>query len=69
MGVALLPSPSLLCSPHNRPMNLRDEVLGQGGDGQPADQEDGKLMPQSNHLIGVWMPGSFIEMRGGEDAK
>ena len=67
--MALSPSPSLLCSSHNRPMNLRDEVLRQGRDGQPADQEDGKLTPQSNHLIGVWMPGSFIEMRGGEDAK
>ena len=28
----LLPSQSLLCSPHNRPMNLRDKVLRQGRD-------------------------------------
>ena len=28
-----------------------------------ADQEDGRLVPQNNHLIGVWMPGSFIEQR------
>ena len=28
----LLPSPSLLCSPHNRPVNLRDKVLRQGRD-------------------------------------
>ena len=26
-----------------------------------ADQTDGRLMSQSNHLIGAWMPGSFIE--------
>ena len=28
----LLPSQSLLCSPHNRPMNPRDKVLKQGRD-------------------------------------
>ena len=54
-------------------MNLRDEVWRQGRDfnlmGKPADREDGRIAPQSNHLIGVWMPGSFIEMRGGEEAK
>ena len=26
----LLPDPSSLCSPHGRPMDLRDEVLRQG---------------------------------------
>ena len=71
--MALLPSPRLLCLPHDRPMNLRDEVWRQGRDfnlmGKPADREDGRIAPQSNHLIGVWMPGSFIEMRGGEEAK
>ena len=29
--------------------------------GKPADREDGRLMSQSNHLAGAWMPGSFIE--------
>ena len=29
--------------------------------GKLADQEDGRLMSQSNHLAGAWMPGSFIE--------
>ena len=36
---------------------------------EPADQEDGKLAPQNNHLIGVWMPGSFIDQRWGEVKK
>ena len=31
--------------------------------GEPADREDGRLVPQNNHLIGVWMPGSFIDQR------
>ena len=36
-----------------------------------ADSEDGRLMPQNNHLIWVWMPGSFIEqrLRGREETK
>jgi len=29
--------------------------------GKLADQEDGRLMSQNNHLIRVWMPVSFIE--------
>ena len=37
--------------------------------GEPTDQEDGKLAPQNNHLIGVWMPGSFIDQRWGEVKK
>ena len=38
---------------------------------KPADREDGRLAPQNNHLIGVWMPGSFIEQRerGNEELK
>ena len=31
--------------------------------GEPADQEDGSLAPQINHLIRVWMPGCFIDQR------
>ena len=38
--------------------------------GELADQEDGKLMSQNNHFVGVWMPGSFIEKCGaGEVSK
>ena len=28
---------------------------------KPADQEDGRLMFQNNHLVGVWMSGSFMD--------
>ena len=31
---------------------------------EPADQEDGRIMCLNNHLIGVWMPVSFTELRG-----
>ena len=36
-----------------------------------ADQEDGRLISQNDHLIGVWVPTSFIEQRGkgGEEVK
>ena len=63
----LLSSPSSLCGLHDRPMNQR---LNQRQDveirhtslfGKPADQEDGRVMSQKNHLIGVWMPGPFID--------
>ena len=33
--------------------------------GKPADQEDGRLMSQNNHLIGVWMPSSFVDQSLG----
>ena len=61
----LLPSPSLVCSSHHRPTNLSFRVLRQGGDliRGTADQEDGRLAPQNNHLIRVWMPGYFIDQR------
>ena len=38
---------------------------------EPADREDGRLAPQNNHLIWVWMPGSFIYQRerGNEELK
>ena len=29
--------------------------------GKSADWEDGRLVPQNNHLVGVWMPRSFVE--------
>ena len=37
--------------------------------GKLADWEDGRLMSQNSHLIGIWMPGSFIEQRGEEVKK
>ena len=27
--------------------------------------EDGRLAPQNNHFIGVWIPGSSIDQRWG----
>ena len=40
-------------------------MLRQGGEliRGTADQEDGRLAPQNNHLIRVWMPGYFIDQR------
>ena len=32
---------------------------------EPADREDGRLVPQNNHLIGVWTQGSFTDQRKG----
>ena len=65
LDLLLLPSPSSLCLPRDRPMNLRDEVLRQKETliGESADREDGRLAPQNHHLIGVQMPGSFIDQR------
>ena len=37
--------------------------------GKPEDQEEHRLMSQNNHLLGVWMPGPFIEQRWGEVKK
>jgi len=37
--------------------------------GKPDDREDGRLMSQNNHLVGVWMPGSFMDQRWGEVRK
>ena len=64
----VLSSPSSLCLPHNRPINPGDEVLRQG---ILADREDGRVMSQNKHFMGVWMAGSFIEQRWGrgEEAK
>ena len=60
--IILLLGPSLLCLLHNRPVNPRDEVLRQGRDFNRGaeNQEDSRLVPQDNHLIGVWMPGVFL---------
>ena len=44
---------------------LNNEVLRQGIQpfGKPADQEDGRLMSQNDHLMGSKMPGSFKNQR------
>ena len=59
------PSPRSLCSPHDRPTNRRQGVEARSITlfRELADGEDGRLMSQNNHLIGVWMPGSFIDQR------
>ena len=64
--ILLLPSPGSLCSLHDRSMNrtrgadARKTTLS----GKPADREDGRLESPKNHLIGVWMPVSFMESEG-----
>ena len=67
--VGLLPSPSSLGSAHDRPINRRRGV--EAGNTtlfrKLADQEHGGLVSQNNHLIGVWVPVSFIEQRRGGD--
>ena len=65
----VLPSPSSPCSPHNGPVNQRGGVEARNNDciRKAADQEDGRLKSPKNHLIGVWMPVSFIAQRGGGD--
>ena len=57
-----------------RASKLGDEVLRQGIAAlfrKLADQEDGGPGSPENHLIGFWMPVSFIEQtgRGGEEVK
>ena len=44
---------------------MRDTALV----GELTDQEDGRLKSQNNHLVMVWIPGSFMDQRwelGGE---
>ena len=62
----LLPSSSSLCSPHNADKSYRQCVKAKNND---FIWKPGRLMSQNNHLIGVWMPGSFIEYRGEEVRK
>ena len=53
---------------HTTGQSIGEEVLRQARrlySGKPADGEDGRLKSQNNHLIGVWMPVSFIAQRGG----
>ena len=44
------------------------KVLGQGRDfiWELADQEDGRLVPQNNHLVGAWLPDSFMDKNWGQ---
>ena len=43
------------------------EVLGSGRDciQELADGEDGRLVPQNNHLVRAWLPGSCMDPRWG----
>ena len=62
--VCLLPSSSSLCSLHDRLINLYDmSIKRQGVEarnmtlfGKLADQEDGRIMSQNNHLVGDLEP-------------
>ena len=65
----VLPNPNSLCLPQDRPVNLRGEGLRQGRDfiQEPGDREDDRLVPQNNHLVRAWLPGSFMDQRLGED--
>ena len=75
IAVLLLLSSSSLSSLHKRPERLTEEVLRQGIAtlfGKLADWEEGRLMSQNNHIIGVWVPFFFsLEKRrkGGEEVK
>ena len=62
----------LLCSPHKRPMNPRFKVLKSRERilfRELVDQEYGRLISQNNHLVWVWMPGSFMNQRWREVRK
>ena len=65
----LLPSPSSLCSPHDRPVNQRRGAEAKSTTlfRKPADRESGGLVSPINHLMGVRMPVSFIAQRGAGD--
>ena len=58
---------SKLTLPQDRPVNLRRSVEASNTTlfGKSTDWEDGGLRSQNNHLIRVWMPGSFIEQSLG----
>ena len=36
---------------------------------EPGDREEGRLAPPNKHLIGVWMPASFIDPRERSNQK
>ena len=72
--VKLFLSPNLLCLPHERPVDLREEVLRQGKrlylESQVTEKMAGYCL-KINYLIRVWMSGSLIDQKwgGGEEAK
>ena len=43
---------------------LGTEARNMASFGKPADSEDGRPKSQGSCLVGVWMPGSFIESDG-----
>ena len=69
----MLLSPSLLCLLHNRPRNPRNKILRQGRDfNQGASRlRRWRARTSSYYLIGVWMPGHFIDQgeRSNEELK
>ena len=54
-----LPPPAWQGSESETSVEARNRTLFR----KPANWEDGRLMSQNNHLLGVWMPGSFIGQR------
>ena len=44
-------------------------MLEQGKDfiRELAGQEDGRIAPKNNRLVGAWLPGSFTDQRLGEN--
>ena len=69
----MLLSPSSLCSLYNRPRNPRNKMLRQGRDfNQGASRpRRWRARTSSYYLIGVWMPGPFIDQgeRSNEELK
>ena len=47
-----------------KPLSKEETLIG-----ELTDQKDGRLAPQNNHFIRVWMPGFFIDQRWGEVRK
>ena len=62
----LLLSPRSLCPLHTTGQWLR-ETRGWNKKEtwirEPADQGDGRLLPQNSHLVRAWTPGSFMDQR------
>ena len=70
IAALLLLSSSSLSSPYKR---TTEEVLRQGIAtlfGKLADREEGRLLSQNNHIIGVWVPFfCFLKKEGKEVRK
>ena len=71
--VLLLPSLSSLCSLLGRPMNQRSETRYWGKEysfiQKASWPRKWRANHKNNHIMGVWMPGSFIGQRCGEVKK